>query len=166
MVQRLDDPVELGDRQHRAPLRRTAPGSLAVTHIQRTEPAEPSGFGTVPGIGQIQQAALLTTQAERVHRLEHRRVTHRRQGALAAQRPDLLHSTVGGVEQGLDFVEGQRPTPRITLVVGDVQHGVPFVEDLRHNRSEPGLALGRPAVARISGIVAEHLDRDLIAAGR
>jgi hypothetical protein len=94
------------------------------------------------------------------------RVAEGRQPPLASGRPDLADLVIGVVEERLQLVPGERPLARVTLGVLDVHRGIPLVHDLRRVGAEPGLALGRPAVGRVGGVLAEQPDRQLVAAQR
>jgi hypothetical protein len=79
--------------------------------------------------------------------------------SLAALRTDRLHQPVRSVEQRLDLVVGERPPPRITLIVLDVEDRVVLVHHLLRHLTEALQALRRPAVPGVGQVLTEQADR-------
>ncbi len=117
-------------------------------------------------IGQIKAADLTATQPERVHRLQQRRVAHRRGRPLVPPAPDIVDPAIGRVEQCLHLVVGQRAATGPALELGGVDHRVPPVQ--HHRRCPPELAhtRGRPSVPRVADELDEQPQRHLVAAQR
>src|ERR1019366_2760976 len=94
------------------------------------------------------------------------RVPERRQHPLPPARADPAHLRIGKVKERLQLLPGKRPPPRGTLEIRDMSGGVPLMTDLHRIRAEPLLALGRPAVTRVSSKIAEQPQRLLISPDR
>lgn len=160
--QRVDDPVHLRHQQHRAAFRRTASRRLAPPHEQGAELAELASLRVAAQVRQIQAPSLAPAQPERVDGLEHRRVPQGGQRAFAAALADLLDPGVCRVEQRLDLVVGQRPTPGAALVVDDVDDAVRLVQHLLRDLTEALGALLHPAVPVVRDELQEQPQLDLI----
>lgn len=117
-------------------------------------------------IRDVQAGQLRAAQPERVTGLDQLRVAQRRESALPARGSDPLDPIVGVVEQPLHLLIGQRAPFRAALVVVEMGHGVPLVTHLRGHRVEPVTALTRPFVAGVGDVVAEHPQRQVVAADR
>ena len=162
----LDDPVELGNRQHGPPFRRAAGLGLPVTHEHRSALAIRSNPRVVAQVTDIQAPCLGPAQAERVDELEHRRIAQRRQRALAAQIASALHAGVHGVEQRLDLVIGQRAPARPALELGQMRRRVPLADHLNGEVPELLEAHLLPAVAGRRDVLHEQPHRHRVAAHR
>jgi hypothetical protein len=89
-----------------------------------------------------------------------------RQPPLAPRRRRLLHPVVCGVEERLQLGPCQRTTLGTALIVSDMRCGVVLVTYLDRPRTDPLLALGDAAVARITDIGQEHGQGTLIGPDR
>lgn len=149
-------------RQHRPTPRLRAAHRLAPPDVADPEPAELRPL-RVPGeVEEVEHRRFTPTQPERVHRLEQGRVAKQRQPALATGRAGTIHEIIGIVEERLQLDPRQRAHRRTSLVIADMDNGVPLVADLHRMRVEQLHAAIHPAVAVVKQVVAEQRDRVLM----
>lgn len=129
---------------------------LAVAHVQQSVAAELSGVGVTGEVHALQVRNLVAAQPPGVGSLEQHGVAHRRQPALAAQRPGPCHLGVGAVEERLQFGPGECPLARVLLVVLGVGGGVRLEADLGGVGPEVLLADTVPAVGGFDEVGAEQ----------
>jgi len=136
-------------RQHVSPLRCAAARSLPVTHAHPPELPKRRSVWITTEVAQIQPHRLLAAQPPRVDRLEHHRIAERRQRPLAPQRSPPSHPRVEMIEEEHQLLAGQRPPPRIALVLGNVTDRVGLVEDLHRPATELPLTDRRPGITPV-----------------
>ncbi|WP_367997397.1 hypothetical protein [Streptomyces sp. GMY02] len=79
-------------------------------------------------VGKVEAAGFLPAKPVRIDGLQDHRVAQGGEGSLASALADLVDPVVGSIEELLDFVVRQRPSPRAALVLAGVSDRVPLMQ--------------------------------------